>query len=224
MVSLYDYENPRSLGNILRRRRGRLLARLIDSCRARTGRVRIIDLGGTERYWTMLGPDFLNTRNASVTLVNLSIEGATSGSIFTHVQGDACDLSRFDDRSFDLVHSNSVIEHVGDWDRMEAFARETRRLGTSYYVQTPYFWFPIEPHYRVPFFHWWPESWRYRLAMNMHLGHSRHRCSSVGEAVKFCRLAQLLDLAQMRHLFPDARMSFEWLGPLPKSIIAIREP
>lgn len=223
-ISLYDYDNPRSLGNVLRRRRGRALARLIEACRARRGRVRIVDLGGTERYWTMLGPDLLAGSNATVTIVNLHpVQGSTDGT-FTHVAGDACDLSRFADGSFDLVHSNSVIEHVGDWDKMEAFARETRRLGTSYYVQTPYFWFPIEPHFRVPFFHWMPESWRLRLFMNMHLGHSKRRCSTVGEAVRLCRSARLLDLAQMRYLFPDSAIGFEWIGPVPKSLVAIKEP
>ncbi len=35
--------------------------------------------------------------------------------------------------------------------------------------------------------------------------------------------AHLLNIAQMKRLFPDARMHYEYLGPLPpKSLIAVK--
>jgi hypothetical protein len=37
-------------------------------------------------------------------------------------------------------------------------ARETVQVGRSYYLQTPNFWFPLEPHYGVPFIHWLPDT------------------------------------------------------------------
>ena len=61
----------------------------------------------------------------------------------------------FTDGEFDLVYCSSVIEHVPP-ARRETFARELRRVGRGWFVQTPAFSFPIEPHALLPFAHWLP--------------------------------------------------------------------
>lgn len=38
---------------------------------------------------------------------------------------------------FDLVYSNSVIEHLGTWEKQQAFAAEARRVGRGYWIPTP---------------------------------------------------------------------------------------
>ncbi len=74
-----------------------------------------------------------------------------------YVQGDACALP-FPDGSFDLVHSNAVIEHVGGRERQEAFVREALRVGRRVFLTTPNRWFPVEVHTRLPLVHWLPDA------------------------------------------------------------------
>jgi hypothetical protein len=220
---LVDYSDPGSLGSRLRRRRRWLVEALIDEAYSSRGSVRILDIGGRRQYWRMFDDAYLRSRRTYVTLLNYNpaeIEPAEE-SDFESMAGDACDLTIYGENTFDLVHSNSTIEHVGDWPRVEAFAREARRVGSRYYIQTPYYWFPVEPHFVMPFFHWMPEGLRAKmLVRKMVPGTGAAR--DIGHAMQSVVGSRLLDRAQMAYLFPDARLQFEWFGPLPKSIIAIR--
>jgi len=212
----------------LRRRRDVQLRSLIRSIAADTGSITILDLGGTLAYWRRVGLDFLREVGARITIVNiqpreLSAEG-TGVEGFAEVVGDACHLDDFADDSFELVHSNSVVEHVLTWSNMKAFAAETRRVGKNYYVQTPYFWFPIDPHfYRVPMFHWLPRPVRARLLNRFPIAYVGKVIPDVDLAFQAIERTQLLDARQFRFLFPDAAISFERFVGLPKSLIAIRE-
>ena len=84
----------------------------------------------------------------------------TSSGRFVEVQGTAEGLP-FADDEFDLVYCSSVIEHVPP-ARRRAFARELRRVGRGWYVQTPAYSFPIEPHSLLPGAQWLPVGLRRR--------------------------------------------------------------
>jgi SAM-dependent methyltransferase len=75
------------------------------------------------------------------------------------VQADVLAGLPFADGEFDLAYCSSVIEHVAPAQR-PAFARELRRVARGWYVQTPAFSFPIEPHALLPFAHWLPPGMR----------------------------------------------------------------
>jgi len=221
--SLTDYGDPRSVGSRLRARRLAFLTPLIEDAFRENGAVRILDMGGTTTYWRLLSPDYLASRAVTITLVNLPGElRDTVDSPFHVVEGDGCNLPMFRDNSFDLVHSNSVLEHVGDWNRMKAFAHEVKRLAPRYFVQTPNFWFPIEPHFMCPFFHWLPEPTRVWLLMMTGLGHYG-RAQSVDAAATAVQGARLLNRSMMASLFPDAAIVKERVALLPKSLMAIRD-
>ena len=220
--ALQDMDSDKSLSARFRRARAAKVVALIEATFAARGRCRIADLGGEPTYWNILfDRKFLEANRVHVSLFNPQ-PFAVDDPMFTAVVGDACDLREHGDQSFDLVHSNSVVEHVGDWVRMEAFARECRRLAPRYYVQTPYFWFPIEPHFSSPFFHWRSEQTRARLLMKRPHGFSE-KAPDIGAAMRDVQHARLLDKAQFRFLFPDARHVDEKFAGLTKSLIAIRD-
>jgi hypothetical protein len=157
-----------------------------------------------------------------ITLLNLEYSGTPASSQIDQVVGDATDMHRYDDNSFDIVHSNSVIEHVGLWRSMEAMAREIRRLAPSYFVQTPSFWFPIEAHSRFPLFHFLPEPLRVWIIMRHKLGYW-DKAADVSEATRTAHSAILLHKSQMRHLFPDSQIVVEKAYGFTKSYIAMRQ-
>jgi hypothetical protein len=216
----------RRISDHLRARRDVLLRNQIDQISKTKSSIRILDLGGTEEYWLRVGIDFLRERNVLITLVNLHESELPADSlkhgILTSEVGDACNLPHYADMSYDLVHSNSVIEHVETCANMAKFAAETRRLAPAYYVQTPYFWCPLEPHfYKMPFFHWLPRPLRARLLSALPIAHIG-RIKDIGESYNVVDSARLLDGRQFRFLFPDSKTQFEWFMGIPKSLIAIK--
>jgi SAM-dependent methyltransferase len=111
----------------------------------------------------------------------------------------------FADGEFDLAYCSSVIEHIAREDR-PAFAAELRRVARGWYVQTPAFSFPIEPHALLPFAHWLP----------VRLRRAYWRLGVAGEWERI----ELLRRAEMAALFGEP--AAERAGPLVKSWISVR--
>jgi len=186
----------------------------------RAGR-RVLDLGGTQEYWQNIGLPFLQDNGFQVTILN-SDQCELGEGPFQVLVGDACNVG-CGDMAFDFVHSNSVIEHVGTWDRMRMFAHEVRRLAPSYYVQSPNWWFPLDPHfYKVPFFHWLPTGMRASLLQYLPIAHAG-RIPTPEAAERVVAGTQLLSSLQMRRLFPDGTLVRERFAGLTKSLIMIRQ-
>jgi hypothetical protein len=207
-------------GRAFRRRRFELFLRLVDQVLLHRETCRILDIGGEPQYWSNVA-DMFGKRRWQITLVN-QIGYPVEDTRLVSLIGDARDLTSFADMSFDLVHSNSVIEHVGRWHDMQAMAREVRRLAPSYFVQTPYFWFPMEPHCSTAFFHWLPESVRVSMLMRRPRG-IWGQAPDVDTAMRQIQTAVLLDYRMLETLFPDAAIHREHFLGLTKSLIAVRD-
>jgi SAM-dependent methyltransferase len=123
------------------------------------------------------------------------------------VSADAAEGLPFADQEFDLVYCSSVIEHVPP-ARRAAFAGEIRRVGRGWFVQTPAWSFPLEPHSLLPAAHWLPVALRRPY---WRLGAARH-----WEEIS------LLRRGEMEELFGPALA--ERVGPLVKSWVCVRPP
>ncbi len=214
----------RSLSEWFRRKRDGRLRELIIACPRRGETLEILDLGGRSEYWCRIGFDFLASQGVRITLLNLHRDeivedpDAPDG-LLQWVVGDGRRLD-FCDGMFDLCHSNSVIEHVGNWPDMGAFAYETRRVAASYYIQTPNYWFPVDPHFpSLPAIHWLPRSWRAWLMRRFPLAYAGTACDEA-EAYRFVDSVRLLTKRQLRLLFPEGTIATERFLFLAKSFIA----
>lgn len=180
---------------------------------------KIIDIGGTSEIWryTLSRP--------SILLVNLTLPADchVSDGRWEAEVGDGCCL-RYPDNAFDIAFSNSVIEHVGDYERQRKFAEEIRRVGRRVWVQTPARCFPVEPHYLTLFIHWLPKRWQKSLLpfgsvhgwLDILSSKTRETiCGMVDEI-------RLLSKAEMEELFPDCQILTERVLFWPKAYVAIR--
>lgn len=221
---LTNYDNPNSFGSRMRSKRMAPLVALISRIHSQKGRVSILDVGGRGNYWKMLPPGFLEDHNVTITIFNLpsDLVGEECQRL-SYAAGDACDMPQYPDHTFDIVHSNSVIEHVGNWDRIKAFAKEVRRLAPYLFVQTPYFWFPVEPHFVKLTHHWLPKPLRASMWMRFRMGY-RGQAGNIDEAMlKVDDEPYLLDMRMFRFLFPDCRIIRERFFLFTKSMVALRD-
>lgn len=201
------------LGARFRRRRMRLLARLFGI----QPDWLVLDVGGTPAIW-----DHCPVRPRLVLLNTPRARESVPPGIL-YVDGDGTSLP-FPDQCFDLVFSNSVIEHLGSSEAMERFAAEIRRTGRRYFVQTPDAACPLEPHLYTPFLHWLPRPARCALAPRFSLWSLLARVPPDQRDFyirHWLEEVRLLRAGDLQRLFPEARLLRERFLGLPKSLIAV---
>ena len=150
---------------------------------------------------------------------------------FETVLLDESGVLPFEDDYFDIIHCNSVIEHVTidrkqQWllqsqkeftevafERQKRFANEIRRVGKSYFVQTPNKSFVLESHTWLPLIQFLPR----------HLLIKTIRFLNKWWIKKTSPDWNLLVERQMKELFPEAVIIKERVLGLTKSLVAISE-
>jgi hypothetical protein len=177
---------------------------------------RLLDIGGTQLFWEVMG--FMDVPDVHITLLNL-YQPEIKHKNFSGLVGDATHLAGIKDGQFDVVFSNSVIEHVGCFNRQKQMAQEVRRVGQRYFVQTPNYYFPLEPHFLFPGFQWLPVGVRVFLISHFNLGWVK-RIPDPDKARETVESIRLLRKHELLTLFPDARLYEEKLFGLTKSFVA----
>jgi hypothetical protein len=181
---------------------------------------RVLDVGGEIEFWQLAVK--AGHELPQVTILNRHPSWQPLPAPITWQIGDARNLPA-ENREFDVVVCNSVIEHITSFDDQAAVASEIARVGKSYFVQTPDPRFPVEPHLLAPFIHWLPRRVQRRLVRNFTLWGLVHR-PTPARAEQALSDIRLLRIRQMKKLFPDAIVYAERFLGWPKSIVAIRKP
>lgn len=184
-----------------------------------TSRTKILDVGGAPWVWMIAAEHGLP--QPQITILNIYPEHRQLPPNMRWVVGNGCELP-FADLEFDVVFSNSVIEHLGNHDAQVAFAREIERVGREYWVQTPDPRFFIEPHYLTPFIHWLPVNQRRKVARYGTMwGLMEHPDERQIEGM--LKEIRLIPPREFETMFPEAEVINErWFG-MPKSLIAKRQ-
>jgi hypothetical protein len=192
--------------------------RLFERTFALTPGTRVLDVGGSSEIW-----NYVSVR-PRLTILNLAPAVQNGKADELYVAADGCALP-FPDASFDIVFSNSVIEHVGDAENQKRFASEVARVGRRYWVQTPNRYAPFEMHVMLPFVHLLPKRWQLAVVRKFTPWEFLARPTEGQKEYFYNHVLhelRLLNEDEMRNLFPDARIVNERVMGLPKSLLAVR--
>jgi len=198
-----------------------------------TSDIRILDIGSEDGSNIKNVLQSTTAEPSNVYIADISEEAVNQGHEkygFVPVEIPEKGMLPFDDGFFDIVYCSSVIEHVTVpkaevWslksgaefrkralEQQRAFANEIRRLGKSYFVQTPNKWFPIESHTWLPMVSYLPR----RVLVPI---------LSITNRIWVKKTTPdwfLLSSSDMQNVFPDAVLKKEKFVGLTKSIMAIK--
>ena len=214
MVRLADSYDAHSFANRLRTARFRRFEALAAPLRRP---LRVLDVGGMNEFWENRG--WAGRADVQIVSLNLFPQKQLHENI-TPITGDATNLTQFDDRSFDIAFSNSVIEHLQTLENQRRMASEIQRVGKAFWVQTPNYWFPMEPHFLLPGWHWMPFDLRVAILRRRRCGWTGP-CPDLSDARKLVEEVRLLRHRELREIFPGSTLIAERFCGFTKSWIVI---
>jgi Methyltransferase domain len=203
------------LGHLIRPFRQRRMRGFIDAFQPRADQT-ILDVGGSAYNWELV--DY----QGPVVMLNIEpVAAAQAKPNLRFVVGDGTALA-YEDEAFDIVFSNSVIEHVGSPEQQRRFASELCRVGKRVFLQTPAKSFWLEPHYVTPFIHYLPARWQKKLLKNFSVWGLIARPSQ-DHVDRFVDQTRLLGHRDLQRLFPRCRIERERFLFMTKSYLVIKD-
>ena len=217
-----DNTNHRSVASYLRRKRFDILLTMIQDF---AGSVHILDIGGRLQYWEMMRALVKFEDRIHITLLNVDAKSINHPNHpnFSCVLGDGRAMPQYEKKQFDIVFSNSTIEHVGTRADQEKMAKEVRRVGLAYFIQTPNRYFPIEPHFVFPMFQFLPMILRVWLVQHFACGWYG-RIDHKRDALREVSSIKLLSRRDLQNFFPEAKIFEERYCGMVKSFVAYYSP
>lgn len=209
--TLFDPNNPASISAKARGRRWQEFTRRFPDLQD----MRVLDLGGYPAFW-MRDP-----RPAAVTTVNID-SAETPQPWMSHVVADAClPPAGLRAEQFDLVVSNSLLEHVGGYYRRRMLADVVHSAAERHWIQTPNRYFPVEPHWLAPGWQFLAVPARARILQHWSISHDRP--ADRRAALDVVLSTELVSRAEMQLVFPDSEIWCERVLGLAKSLVAVRQ-
>jgi hypothetical protein len=213
---LRDRVNPYSDKYVAGNARARRAEMFVDTF-PDLGEMRVLDLGGVAAMWQAM-----SVVPKQVVLMNEFDYPVPGGGVFSAIRGDACDPpASMRDEQFDLVFSNSVIEHVGGHYRRERFAETIHRLAPRHWIQTPNRYFPVEPHWLFPGFQFLSTSAKASVT-RVWPGQMKRAPGERTKRMLWALSIELLTKSEFEFYFPSSQIVTERLCGLPKSFVAVK--
>jgi 2-polyprenyl-3-methyl-5-hydroxy-6-metoxy-1,4-benzoquinol methylase len=133
--------------------------------------------------------------------------------------GDACNLP-WEDKHFDIVYSNAVIEHLGHFERQKKMATEIMRVGKSWFVTIPNRWYPFEFHMRLPFVTWLPRNGYIWFGQVISYNHVKRKYMT---GIRRDSLRLMTD-RELKHCFPPSQIIKQRVTFMAETLICVGGP
>jgi len=213
LKNIASSNNAGNFSSKLRRKRFNLFQQYIEKSELKNPK--IVDVGGTKVYWEQIN-NYFNSSYSPV-IINIS-KNELLESNYSGIVGDGKFLSFIKDNIFDIAYSNSVIEHLLTFEEQIEMTKNIRRVAKYYFIQTPAFIFPLEPHFLFPFFHWLPKKIRIWLVTHFNLGWFK-KCVNKNDAEILVNSIRIVMKNELKILFSGAQILTEKFLMIPKSYL-----
>jgi len=188
--------------------------------------VRIVDLGGAAEMWRRWG--VTDAHQLRVTLINnhqidtSHLNEALPGRFVDERRQDVLDLTEADLAEFDVVFSNSMLEHLSSRAEQTRLASVIAGSGRPFFIQVPNKNCIVDPHYPhpfAPFFAVLPKAVQARM-LTLHALGSGTRAANMQDALRRVQFYTPIGRRDLARLFPGSTIDTERLMGLPLSLIA----
>ncbi len=208
---IVNNENPNSLASYFRKKRFEYFVRVIKPDPKNHS---ILDIGGRPQFWIRSGYE------GRVDMINIEDQNVRNlPSNIRLIKGDILNIEELLKEKYDIIFSNSTIEHVGGLREQKKLAQIIMNNCSKYFVQTPNLNFPLEPHFLFPFFQFLPYSLKVTIAKYWPFGWYVPKSES---AIKDTKMIRLLSKKQLKSLFPDGELVSEKFLIFNKSFYIFR--